>query len=65
MSVWYRQPDFILEKLKEMKRNIVSPKIAGLGWVYPAGEDHLASMKRTLVISSAGKAGDKRYIMGF
>lgn len=46
-----------LEKRKEMKRTVLSPKIATLGWVYPTGEDHLVSMKRTLVISAAGEAG--------
>jgi hypothetical protein len=61
-AVWYRESDAVLEKLKEMKRAIASPKIEELGWVYKEGEDHLVSMKRTLVISSAGRAGDKRCV---
>jgi aminopeptidase N len=62
MSVWYQEPDAVLEKLKEMKRSLASPKLDALGWVYKAGEDHLVSMKRTLVISSAGRAGDESVI---
>jgi aminopeptidase 2 len=61
-GVWYREDDVVLNKLKEMKRAITSPKLAELGWIYKEGEDHLVSMKRTLVISSAGRAGDQRYV---
>jgi hypothetical protein len=60
-NVWYREPEAVLEKLKAMKRALTSPKIEGLGWVYPEGEGHLVSLKRTLVIASAGRAGDKRF----
>lgn len=59
-NVWYREQGPIPGKLNEMKRALTSPKIETLGWTYESGEDHLVSMKRTLVISTAGKAGDQR-----
>jgi len=34
MSVWYREDDVALDKLKEMKREITNPKIEALGCVY-------------------------------
>ena len=34
-SVWYKEPEALLEKLKTIKRALSAPKIAALGWVYP------------------------------
>ncbi|KAI8823190.1 peptidase family M1-domain-containing protein [Fimicolochytrium jonesii] len=58
LGAWVEEADEVINGLKAIKGSIFSPKFGPLGMDYPAGEDHMISMKRTLVIESAARAGD-------
>ncbi|KAI8825989.1 peptidase family M1-domain-containing protein [Fimicolochytrium jonesii] len=62
LAAWYKEPEEVVKGLKAIKRAIFAPKFKTLGLDYPAKEDHLTAMKRTLVIESAARAGDKDVI---
>ena len=52
----------VVEKLRLLKQGIFGPMVQSVGWIYKSG-DHLESLKRTLIISAAGKSLDKEFIL--
>ena len=59
-SNWYLEPERVRNGLKALERLVLSKKAVAVGWEYKSGEGHLDALKRTLVISAAASAGDKR-----
>lgn len=59
LSCFYLEAPEISAGVKELKRRIFAPKAKELGYEYPAKEDHLTALKRTLTIRAAAKAGEK------
>ena len=59
LEAWYKEPKEVVAGLKALKRKVFSSKAKELGYEYPAGEDHLKSLERTLAIECAAKADDQ------
>ncbi|KAI9209573.1 peptidase family M1-domain-containing protein [Polychytrium aggregatum] len=57
-NAFYLQPEDVVDGLKALQRSIFSRKAAQVGLDYPASEDHLDTMKRSLVVGAAARADD-------
>ena len=62
LSSFYQESPVINKGVRELRRRIFGPKVAKLGYEYPAKEDHLTSLKRTMTIRSAANSGEKAYV---
>ncbi|KAI8998411.1 peptidase family M1-domain-containing protein [Gaertneriomyces semiglobifer] len=62
IAAWYREPKDVSDGLKKIMRQLFAPKVTSYGYEYPANEDHLTSLKRTLVIESAASADEPSVI---
>ncbi|KAK9764313.1 hypothetical protein K7432_008285 [Basidiobolus ranarum] len=62
ISVWYQEPEEVIQKILAIQRNIFAKQAKKLGWEAPSEEDYLSSLLRNLAIAMAGKAGDEEII---
>ncbi|KAJ3387394.1 hypothetical protein HDU92_001972 [Lobulomyces angularis] len=62
---WYNESSNVQSAVNALRRSIFSKKVAKVGWEYPAGEGQIASLKRTLILSAAAKAGDHNIVQEF
>ncbi|ORY04712.1 aminopeptidase [Basidiobolus meristosporus CBS 931.73] len=62
VSVWYQEPEEIVNSILTIQRNIFAKQAKRLGWEIPEKEDYLSSLLRNLAIAMAGKAEDKEII---
>jgi len=63
LNTWFEQPEPIYQGLSKFRRQLVSKLVPKLGWEYPDNENYLTTMLRTLVIRTAGLAGDPEYVI--
>ncbi|KAF5326661.1 hypothetical protein D9619_004256 [Psilocybe cf. subviscida] len=60
-SIWWETPE-VVEKLDAFRRALFVPLVDKLGYEYPTGEPVDATLLRTLAVSQAASAGDKKVI---
>ncbi|KAK9353172.1 peptidase family M1-domain-containing protein [Lipomyces doorenjongii] len=61
-SAMFEQPEEVKSGLAAFTRSLVSPTVKKLGWEFKDGEDYLTVQLRSLLIGSAGTAGDEEVI---
>lgn len=52
-SAWYEQPEKVVNALRAFSMNLVSEKVAEVGWEAKQGEDYLTSQLRPLLLKEA------------
>ncbi|KAK9465000.1 peptidase family M1-domain-containing protein [Lipomyces arxii] len=61
-SAWFEQPEAVKQGLAAFTCALVGPTVKKLGWEYKSDEDFLTVQLRSLLIGTAGMAGDPEIV---